>query len=150
MVSIHRHGVGRERVSFYACLTLLLIAAGCATEQSEPPGSREHSMIVTATAYNSVQSQTDSQPSIAAWGDRLEPGMKVVAVSRDLVRMGLTRGTRITIEGLEGEYVVMDKTSRRHRKHIDIYMGTDVGAAKEFGRRQVRIWWVEEPGKKRE
>lgn len=98
-------------------------------------------MRVTATAFNSVPAQTDLNPSIAAWGDQLKPGMKVVAVSHDLLDAGLTRGTSLRIEGLEGEYVVLDKTASRHTRRIDIYMGTDVEKARQFGVRQRRIFW---------
>ena len=40
---------------------------------------------VTATAYNSLAGQTFGHPSEAAWGDTLKPGMKAIAVSRDLI-----------------------------------------------------------------
>jgi len=101
----------------------------------------EQSLVVTATAYNSVRSQTDGNPSLGAWGDRLRPGMRAIAVSRDLLALGLGRGVRVRIEGLPGEYTVLDKTSKRWRKRIDIYMGVDVQAARRWGRRQVRIHW---------
>jgi 3D (Asp-Asp-Asp) domain-containing protein len=126
----------RERIFL---LTLMLgfslCAAVCEAE------SAEQSMVVTANAFNSVPSQTDLHPSIAAWGDRLKPGMKAVAVSRDLIEAGFTRGTTLRIEGMEGEYVVLDKTASRHTKRIDIYMGTDVQKARQFGVRQLRIYW---------
>jgi 3D (Asp-Asp-Asp) domain-containing protein len=101
----------------------------------------ERSMVVTVTAYNSVPSQTDAQPNIGAWGDRLEPGMKAVAVSPDLVAAGLGRGTRLRIEGFPDRYVVLDKTARRFKKRIDIFMGKDVRRAKEFGVKKLRIYW---------
>lgn len=85
---------------------------------------------VTATAYNSVSAQTDSTPNIAAWGDRLKPGMKAIAVSRDLLKMGLKRGSKVKISGLPGEYVVLDKMHHRWSRKIDIYMGKNVRAAK--------------------
>ncbi|MCD9466129.1 3D domain-containing protein [Photobacterium iliopiscarium] len=94
---------------------------------------------VTATAYNSVSAQTDSNPSIAAWGDRLKPGMKAIAVSRDLLKMGLKRGSKVKISGLPGEYVVLDKMHHRWRRKIDIYMGKNVRAAKNWGKRRVTI-----------
>lgn len=103
--------------------------------------SSERSMVVTATAFNSVPSQTDSNPSITAWGDQLRPGMKAIAVSRDLLKEGLTRGTTLRIEGMEGKYVVLDKTGSRFKKRIDIYMGIDVQKARQFGVRQLRIYW---------
>ena len=98
-------------------------------------------MVVTATAYNSVPSQTDGDPRIAAWGDTLEPGMKAIAVSRDLLGIGLKRGVPVVIDGLPGEYVVLDKMASRWRRKIDIYMGEDVAAARRWGKRRVRIRW---------
>lgn len=117
----------------------MMLIAGC----EQAPTAR--TMTVTATAYNSVRAQTDSQPSIAAWGDRLKPGMKAIAVSRDLIAQGLTRGVLVTIEGLDGQYRVLDKTAKRFSKRIDVYMGTDVKKARQFGVRQVEISWMPSP-----
>lgn len=101
-----------------------------------------HKLEVTATAYNSLPTQTHSQhPAITAWGDTLKPGMKAVAVSRDLIEKGLTHGTTIRINGLEGEYVVLDKMNKRWEKKIDIYMGRNVEKALRWGRREVIISW---------
>jgi hypothetical protein len=44
----------------------------------------QHSAVVTATAYNSVEGQTSGDPTVGAWGDELKPGMKAIAVSREL------------------------------------------------------------------
>jgi len=71
----------------------------------------------------------------------LVPGMKVVAVSRDLLSMGLTRGVKIKIEGFSGTYTVMDKLNKRWKRRIDIYMGTDEKAARQWGKREVTIRW---------
>ena len=98
-------------------------------------------LLVTATAYNSLVDQTEDDPSIAAWGDRLEPGMNAVAVSPDLEILGLKRGTKVRIEGLPGEYLVLDRMPPKWERRIDIYMGEDVHAAKHWGRRSVRIYW---------
>ncbi len=98
-------------------------------------------MQVKASAYNSVAEQTNAQPAIAAWGDELRPGMKVLAVSRDLLRDGLTYGTQVRIEGLKGLYVVMDKMNKRWSRKIDIYMGDNVDAARQWGVREVTISW---------
>lgn len=95
----------------------------------------KHVVKVTATAYNSSKS---GKPSIGAWGDKLVDGMKAIAVSRDLIKMGLTHGTEVKIEGLPGTYKVMDKMNRRWRRKIDIYMGK---ATKEWGKRKVNIRW---------
>ncbi|KLV07409.1 hypothetical protein ABT56_04920 [Photobacterium aquae] len=102
-------------------------------------GIQGKSYKVTATAYNSLRAQTNSNPSIAAWGDRLKPGMKAIAVSRDLLGRGFKRGTRVKISGLPGEYVVLDKMNKRWRNKIDIYMGKNVQAARNWGRRHVTI-----------
>ena len=97
---------------------------------------------VTATAYTSHVGQTDSTPNIAAWGDRLKPGMKVIAVSRDLLdKYGLKHRQKVRIKGLRGEYAVLDKMNRRWRKKIDIYMGLDKRKAFKWGRRKVEILW---------
>ena len=114
---------------------LVALLAGCSAR------AETRTLVVTATAYNSVASQTGDQPNLGAWGDTLRPGMKVIAVSRDLIRRGLGRGTRVRIEGLEGEYVVKDKMHGRWKEKIDIYMGTNVRAARRWGRRKVRITW---------
>lgn len=98
-----------------------------------------NSMIVTATAYNSVAYQTQDHPEIAAWGDTLRPDMKCIAVSRDLLRKGLKYNTPVRIEGFEGIYLVKDKMHQRWENRIDIFMGKDVKKAKEWGRRKVSI-----------
>ena len=99
-------------------------------------------LMVTATAYNSVPEQTDDDPNVAAWGDRLRPGMKSIAVSRDLLGKGLKRHAKVRIHGLPGEYVVLDKMNERWENRIDIYMGDDRRAARHFGKRRVRIYWT--------
>ena len=100
------------------------------------------SKIVTATAYTSSVRETDSTPNISAWGDRLKPGMRVIAVSRDLLAMGLTHGTLVAIEGFAKEFIVLDKMNKRWKNKIDIYMGNDREAALNWGKRKVKIcWW---------
>ena len=94
---------------------------------------------VKATAYNSTKAQTLGNPSIAAWGDSLKPGMKCIAVSRDLIRLGLKHNTPIKIEGLDSIYLVKDKMHRRKRNQIDIYMGVDIKKAKEWGVKKLKI-----------
>ncbi|GGB97981.1 lipoprotein [Marinobacterium zhoushanense] len=99
-------------------------------------------MTVTASAYNSLPEQTNSEPRTAAWGDKLKPGMKAIAVSDDLLREGLTHGTEVRIKGLKGRYVVLDKMHPRWERKIDIYMGEDLDAALQWGVRKVQITWV--------
>lgn len=123
---------------FLAVVALAIGMVGTASAGKE----RSNSLKVTATAYNSLPSQTDGNPNIAAWGDRLRPGMKAIAVSRDLLKKhGLSRGDKVRISGLDGEYVVLDKMHSRWRKKIDIFMGKDRWAAKRWGRRNVTIHW---------
>lgn len=105
--------------------------------------SNEEQLTVRATAYNSTRAQTDSRPTESACGNTLKPGIKAIAVSRDLEKVGLECGTKVRIEGLEGSYTVMDRTARRHTELIDIYMGLDVEAAREWGVQEVTISWAE-------
>lgn len=116
-----------------ACFILILPALGCTRAN--------RTLEVTATAYNSLPAQTQGNPNLTAWGDTLAPGMKAIAVSRDLLAMGFSRGVKVTIEGLPGTYVVMDKLNKRWKMRIDIYMGIDKKAAKQWGKRQVKISW---------
>ena len=98
---------------------------------------------VTATAYNSVNWQTKAgDPTLAAWGDTLKPGMKAIAVSRDLIDSGLVHNTEVKIKGLDGTYLVKDKMNRRWKMKIDIYMGEDVEKAREWGKKKVTISWI--------
>jgi 3D (Asp-Asp-Asp) domain-containing protein len=103
--------------------------------------SIERALAVTATAYNSLPGQTDDEPHTAAWGDSLAPGMKAIAVSRDLIPLGLDHRTSVKIEGLPGVYLVLDKMNKRWEKRIDIYMGHDLDAALSWGKRKVEISW---------
>ncbi len=119
-----------------------LIKASFKPSSLEDNSSYSNRLKVTATAYTSHVGQTDSTPNIAAWGDRLRPGMKAIAVSRDLLKVyGLKRGQKVRIKGLKGEYLVLDKMNKRWRKKIDIYMGMNKRKALKWGRRKVDIMW---------
>ena len=105
-------------------------------------GFGKRKLRVTATAYTSHAGQTDSTPFLAAWNNRLRPGMKIIAVSRDmLTKYGMRNGTKVRIGGLPGYYRVRDKMNKRYRKRIDIYMGLDRKKALRWGRRSVVIYW---------
>ena len=105
-------------------------------------GFGKRKLRVTATAYSSHRAQTDSTPFLAAWNNRLRPGMKIIAVSRDmLTRYGMRNGTKVRIGGLRGYYTVRDKMNKRYKKRIDIYMGLDRRRALRWGRRSVAIYW---------
>lgn len=128
---------------FKATFRDIVIAVSCSlilTCKHETISSYEWITIeVTATAYNSLAYQTDNSPFLTAFGDSLKPGVKYIAVSRDLLKLGLKHNTLVKIDGLEGTYLVKDKMHYRWRNKIDIYMGTDVNAAKKWGRRKVNI-----------
>ncbi len=96
-------------------------------------------MEVIATAYNSLAYQTNANPSITAFGDSLKPGLRYIAVSRDLLDSGLVHNTKVKIQGFDSLFTVKDKMNRRYRKHIDIYMGNDVKKAKKWGKKKVNI-----------
>ena len=120
-------------------------AGECADRAPEPPAAskprdrRSEGLVVTATAYNSLPSQGVGRATHGAWGDRLKPGTKSIAVSKDLLALGLGRGATVRIEGLPGEYVVLDRLPKRWTRRIDLHMGKDVRAARRWGVREVRI-----------
>ena len=122
-----------KTIQFFT-IGILILLSSC----SDP---KTKSMEVEATAYNSLVSQTANDPSITAWGDTLVPGMKAVAISRDLLDSGLHYNMKVTIDGMEGEYKVLDKMNRRWTQKIDIYMGMNVSKAREWGKQDVIIRW---------
>ncbi|HZP12346.1 MAG TPA: hypothetical protein VFB36_08000 [Nevskiaceae bacterium] len=104
----------------------------------------QQSLTVTATAYNCTLAQTDGDPILGAWGDHLDaikPGLRAIAVSPDLADKGLTHRKRVRIEGFKGEFLVLDRTPNQWRNTIDIFMGSDVAAARQFGRKQLKVYW---------
>ena len=108
-----------------------------------PPAPLAHELDVTASAYNSTPEQTDGHPKLTASGDTLRPGLRALAVSDDLFDAGLGFGTRVEIEGLPGEWVVLDRMHSRWKRKIDVYMGEDRERAQAFGEKRVRIRWRE-------
>jgi 3D (Asp-Asp-Asp) domain-containing protein len=110
--------------------------------ESLPLPPLELSLDVRASAFNTVPAQTLGQPTITASRARLRPGMQAIAVSPDLLEIGLVYGTLVRIDGYEGEWVVLDRMHDRWTRKIDLYMGKDVDAARRFGVRAVRIRWT--------
>lgn len=123
-------------------LIVCIVAAG-AVQADE--GREVKSLVVMATAYNSVPEQTDDTPDEGAWGDRLHPEIKSIAVSRDLLEMGLTKNSVVEIVGLPGKYLVLDKMNSRWEKKIDIFMGKDIDQAIQWGIKEVEIRWEAGP-----
>ena len=105
-------------------------------------GFGNRKLRVTATAYSSHGNQTDKTPFLAAWNNHIRPGMKIIAVSRDmLTRFGLRNGSKVRIGGLPGYYTVRDKMNKRYKKRIDIYMGMNRRKALRWGRRSVILYY---------
>ncbi len=123
-------------------LVFILIFSSCKNRNFKDSDLDWDTICVTATAYNSVENQTEGHPRITAWGDTLKPGMKAVAVSRDLMKMGLNHNARIKIEGFDSIFLVKDKMHYRWRNRIDIYMGNNVEAARKFGRKKLNIAYI--------
>ena len=120
-------------------ITLCLLLLGSCREVRVDDKYDWHEIKVTASAYNSTRHQTDSNPHITAFGDSLKPGLSYIAVSNDLFRKGLKHNTPVKIEGIDSIYFVKDRMHSRWRNRIDIYMGVDVKAAREWGRKKVSI-----------
>lgn len=124
-------------IKLFFVLILFVVISACNSEENY---QYDVSLTVTATAYNSIGIQTKKgYPSLAAWGDTIKPGEKAIAVSRDLIKKGLTHNRVVKIEGLKGEYIVKDKMNKRWTNKIDIFMGLDERAAREWGKKKVQI-----------
>ena len=137
-----------NKYTFLSLLILSFLFIGCNQQTPSPivqkpstPTPKKNVLTVTATAYTSCKRETDSTPYLAAWNNRLKPNVKSIAVSRDLLKLGLTNGTRVKISGLRGHYVVLDKMNKRWKKKIDIYMGCNNKRARKWGKRKVTIVW---------
>lgn len=112
------------------------------TNTKKTPKAAWQTLRVSASAYNSTSAQTEGNPRITAWGDTLKPEMKVIAVSRDLIRKGLDYNTPVRVEGLEGIFFVKDKMHHRWKNKIDIYMGENVQKARNWGRKRIFIHYL--------
>lgn len=88
---------------------------------------------VSVTAYTLKECYHNKGKT--ASGEIVRPG--IVAVSRDLERKGLKIGTKIAISDM-GTFVVKDRTSRRNRGNLDIYMPSHKQALK-FGRQKYTL-----------
>lgn len=123
-------------------ISLIFIIIICFYNCNQPIAKKachKRTIKVTATAYNSLAYQTNSNPSITAFGDSLKPGLRYIAVSRDLLDSGLVHNTQVKLQGFDSLYTVKDKMHRRWRKRIDIYMDNDVTKAKQWGRKKIEI-----------
>ncbi len=111
-------------------------------KNSIEPSNVWDTLEVTASAYNSLSWQTGAGgANITAWGDTLKPGLRAIAVSRDLIKKGLDHNTPVKIEGFDSIFLVKDKMHYRWKNKIDIYMDADVQKAREFGRKKLKIYY---------
>lgn len=120
-------------------LLFILYLFSCNSNSNSAQQDNDTTITVTATAFNSLEYQTTSNPHLTAWQDTIKPGMNAIAVSRDLIALGLDHNKEVHIEGLPGTYLVKDKMAARWTKKIDVYMGEDVERAKEWGEKEVDI-----------
>jgi 3D (Asp-Asp-Asp) domain-containing protein len=69
--------------------------------------------------------------------------MRALAVVAGFFAAGIDFGTRVRIEGVDGEWTVLDRMPADRRRAIDLsYFGTDEAAALRFGKKRVRIDWI--------
>lgn len=126
----------------YLLILTIVLLQSCGGEGSSAENEQQFDTLkVVATAYNSTEAQTKKgNVGIAAWGDTLKPGVKAIAVSRDLIDSGLTHNTEVMIEGFEGTYLVKDKMNKRWTNKIDIYMGLNEEKAINWGKQEIEIY----------
>ena len=129
-----------SNVLFIVVIAVITISHSACNSNS----NSEKQLQVTATAYTLRQAETKKgHKGLSAWGDQLVPGMKSIAVSRDLIKVGLRHKTEVRIDGLVGTYIVRDKMNKRWRNKIDIFMGNNLTEALEWGGRKVIIRWYD-------
>ena len=87
---------------------------------------------VTVTTYNATKQQCDDTPNITSIGAKITKGVRWVAVSQDLLNFNLNYrdsvylevsqppGSTKNNEDYSGWYKVMDRTSSRLKKTVDI------------------------------
>jgi 3D (Asp-Asp-Asp) domain-containing protein len=99
-------------------------------EKRRPTDLRE------VTAFNSVPEQTDDTPCTSADGSdicaRYAAGELICAANF------VPFGTRLAVPGY-GTCTVADRLSRRFPERVDIYLGTDITAARRWGLRRLDI-----------
>ncbi|MES1941334.1 hypothetical protein T5B8_13910 [Salinisphaera sp. T5B8] len=119
-------------------IALAIGVLGCSSSQADSDAGWQ-TLEVTATSFTLAEEETkQGNIGLTAFGDQLEPGDKAIAVSRDLIRLGLTHGTKVRVEGLPGTYTVQDKMHRRWRNKIDILFKKRKRAL-EWGRKNIEI-----------
>lgn len=135
-----KFGTINTKLTIFFILSVVLVSLFACQNKIEDENYIWKKLKVTATAYNSFPSQTSKiHPGITAWGDSLRPGMKIIAVSKDLIALGLDYNTQVKIQGDTGIYLVKDKMHSKWKNRIDIYMGKDKEKALKWGRKKITI-----------
>jgi len=101
---------------------------------------------VDITAYINDPRFTDDTPDICAWGDNVRKG--IVAVSRDLIEIGLERNKKILIVMENGniyEKTILDKMNKRFEKRIDFFFYS-LDKARNFGKKKGVIYFESDNG----
>ena len=96
-------------------------------EELRKPKYREVTMNVSAYTYH-------EGGDIGAWGDTLQLG--------DCASDDLPYGTKVVVGGKE--YTVRDRFGGGYKNRLDIYYGSDLDGAWEFGRRTMKVKVKEE------
>ena len=94
-------------------------------------------IVVTATIYHAVPSQTDSTPLITASNKHINKenpqGHRWIAVSRDLEELGFTFGTYVCVENagnMTGVWRVEDRMNKRWKRRIDFLVNKEMKGGK--------------------
>lgn len=91
--------------------------------------------VVMATAYNSLEGQTDSTPWTTASGTRCREGV--------IASNFLPIGTKVMIEGFKGTiFTVEDRMNKRYTKRIDIWF-RHYNDARQFGIKKIKYHILE-------
>jgi len=121
--------------------TLMALLASCSMGAGGDAKIQFDTLRVTSTAYNITEAQTKKgNIGVAAWGDTLKPGMRAIAVSRDLLDSGLVHNSQVYIEGFDKPFYVKDKMNKRWRNKIDIFMGLNIDSARSWGKREINVY----------
>lgn len=112
------------------CLVLVPILSFAKVNDTYKGYRIVHTGIVMATAYNSLENQTDSTPWITASGTRCREGV--------IASNFLPIGTKVMIDGFGKQvFIVEDRMNRRYKKRIDIWF-RHYDDAMKFGIRKIK------------
>ncbi len=98
---------------------------------------------LVVTSYRSVPAQTDSSPFYTSTGEHVcKDG---IAVSQDLLLSGKVKyGDWVYVESI-GLKKVNDTMNPRHKRHVDIWVGTyreEKEFDQQYGHRKLKVWLV--------